>query len=102
MGDKISREEVRKVAFLGRLHLTDEEIEKFTGQVGDILDYASMLDELDIAGVEPTSHVVPLKNVFREDKRRDSIPVEEVLKNAPEPLGDYFCVPKIIDESEGH
>ena len=102
MSEKISREEVKKVAFLGRLHLSDEEIERFTGQLGDILEYASMLDELDIKNVEATSHVVPLKNVLREDIAGESISVDDALANAPEPFGDYFTVPRIIDESEGH
>ena len=102
MREKLTREEVRKVARLSRLHLSDDEIDKFTGQLGAILEYASMLDELDLKDIEPTAHAVPMKNNFREDVRRPSYPVDEVLKNAPEPFGDYFAVPRIIDDSEGH
>jgi len=98
----ISRKEVAQVAFLGRLEMSDEELEMFTVQLSQILEYASMLDELDISEVAPTSHVIPMKNVFREDVVRDSYPIEKVLANAPEPFGDFFRVPKVIDEGEGH
>ncbi len=98
----ITRKEVAQVAFLSRLEIPDEELEKFTGQLSQILEYASMLNELDMAGVEPTSHVIPMKNVFREDVIKDSYPVEKVLANAPEPMGDFFRVPKVIDDGEGH
>ena len=102
MSEKISREDVRKVALLSRLEVTDEEIDRFTGQLGAILEYASMIDKLDLSDVEPTSHVMPIKNVFREDIAKNSIPVEDVLKNAPESFGNYFCVPKIMDETSSH
>ncbi|MEW5945928.1 MAG: Asp-tRNA(Asn)/Glu-tRNA(Gln) amidotransferase subunit GatC [bacterium] len=89
---------VRHIADLGRLDLSDEERETFASQLNDILEYAAMLNELDTEGVEPASHVVPLKNVFREDVVRESFPVEEVLSNAPDARGNFFCVPKIIEE----
>jgi aspartyl-tRNA(Asn)/glutamyl-tRNA(Gln) amidotransferase subunit C len=98
----ITREDVREVAFLSRLEMTEEELDKFTGQLGDILEYASMLNELDIAGVEPTSHAAPLKNVFRDDVMKESCPVEKALANAPEPFGNFFRVPRVIEEAEGH
>jgi len=82
--------------------MTDDELGKYSEQLSDILEYASMLNELDIEGVEPTMHAVPIKNVFREDEVRESLDIEKVLKSAPESEGNYFRVPRIIDESEGH
>ncbi|HOX29304.1 MAG TPA: Asp-tRNA(Asn)/Glu-tRNA(Gln) amidotransferase subunit GatC [bacterium] len=98
----ITRKDVSDVAILSRLKMSPEELDKFTDQLGNILEYASMLNELDLTGVEPTSHVIPMKNVFREDEVKESYPVEKVLANAPEALGDFFLVPKVIDEGEGH
>jgi aspartyl-tRNA(Asn)/glutamyl-tRNA(Gln) amidotransferase subunit C len=98
----ISRDEVKQVAFLSRLEMSDEELDKFTGQLSQILEYASMLNDLEIADVPPTSHVIPMKNVFREDIVRESYPIEKVLANAPEPFGNFFRVPRVIDEGEGH
>jgi len=98
----ITRDDVREVAFLSRLEMTEEELDVFTGHLGAILEYASMLSELDTAGVEPTSHAVPVKNVFRDDIVKESFPVDRVLANAPAPYGNFFRVPKIIDEGEGH
>jgi len=97
----ISKDEIREVALLARLEMDDAELEKFTGQLQNILDFASMLNELDIENVEPTFHAVPMKNVFREDFVQPSLPVEDVLANAPDPIGDFFSVPKIIDEGDG-
>ena len=95
---KISKDDVKHVALLSRLAMEPDELEKFTKQLGDILAYAGMLDELDIAAVPPTSHTVPLKNVFREDTPGTSLPFEEALSNAPDPCGKFFCVPKVIDD----
>lgn len=94
----IKRDEVKDVAYLSRLEMTEDELDKFSTQLSRILEYASMLDQLDLSTVEPTSHAVPLKNVFREDEVKPSFPVSEILANAPDPRGNYFCVPKIIDE----
>ncbi len=99
---KLTRDEVREVAYLARLEMSDAELDKFTGQLCQILDYASMLDELDLEGVEPTSHAIPLKNVMRDDVVKPSLPIEEVLACAPESRGDYFVVPRIIDDGSAH
>ncbi len=98
----LTRKEVADVAFLARLEMSEKELDMFTGQLSQILEYASMLDELDIENVEPTSHVIPMKNVFREDIEKESYPIEKVLANAPEPHGNFFKVPRVIDEGEGH
>ena len=94
---KITAKEVRYVADLARLELSTEEVELFTGDMNRILDYMDQLNELDTAGVEPTSHVLSLKNVFREDVVVDSLPVDEVLANAPRREKGHFVVPKIIE-----
>lgn len=98
----ITREDVKEVAFLSRLEMSEQELDIFTEQLGKILEYASILNELDIENVAPTSHAVPLKNVFRDDVVKESYPIEKVLANAPEPRGDFFRVPRIIEEGEGH
>ncbi len=92
----ISREDVLHVSKLARLELSEAEVEKFTVQLGDILDYISKLDELDTENVPPTAHVLEITNVFREDTvsapRIDS--VEEI---APEFDKGHFLVPKVIE-----
>ncbi len=92
----ISREEVLHVAHLARLEFSEEEVELFTSQLADILDYVEQLNELDTSNVEPTYHAIPLSNVFREDKVQDSFPVDEILSNAPEREDGFFVVPKVI------
>lgn len=98
---RLTRDDVAGVAHLARLEMDGAELDKFTGQLQKILDFASTLDELDLSGVEPTFHAVPINNVFREDVAKESLSVEDALRNAPDPVGDFFSVPKIIDEGEG-
>ncbi len=93
---KINRQEVEHVALLARLHLSDKEIEQFTGQLDAILTYVDKLNELDTRDVEPTSHVVKVGNVIRKDRVRESLPIEETLANAPDPDKGFFKVPRII------
>ena len=95
---KITLEEVEHVARLARLALTPEEKERMRSQLDAILAYIDKLRELDTTGLEPTSHVLPITNVMREDEVRPSFPKEEMLANAPERDGDFFRVPKIIEE----
>ena len=94
---KITKKDVEYVAKLARLKLSKEEKEKFTGQLDQILKYVDKLSELDTKKVKPTSHVLPLKNVFREDKIGKSLKVEKVLENAPEKAKGFFKVPKVIE-----
>ncbi len=94
---KITKKDVEHVAKLARLKLTEEEKEKFGKQLSEILEYVEKLNELDTEKVKPASHVVPLKSVMREDEVKPSLPVEEVLANAPAREGKYFKVPKIIE-----
>jgi len=94
---KITDREVRYVADLARLELSPDEVEMFTADMNRILAYMDQLDELDTGGVEPTSHVLSLKNVFREDVVGESLTVDEVLANAPRREKGHFVVPKIIE-----
>ena len=94
---KINREEVRYIAHLARLNLTEEEEEKFTRQLGEILAYVEKLRKLDTRNVPPTSHVLPVKNVFREDEKKSSLSTEEALSNAPQRKYGQFRVPKVIE-----
>jgi len=90
-------EEVEHVALLGRLELTPEEIQRFTVQLNAILEYFEQLRGINTEGVPPTSHVIPLQNVFREDVVEESLPVEDALQNAPSRLAETFRVPRIVE-----
>ncbi len=94
---KITKDEVEHVAKLARLAVTEEEKERYSQQLSNILTYIEKLKELDTSRVEPTSHVLPMKNIFREDEVRPSLPREEILKNAPDRTEEFFRVPKIIE-----
>lgn len=90
--------EIRHVARLSRLELTDAETKLFESQVAGILDFMAELDSLDVSRVEPTSHPLSLSDVFREDEIRPSLKIEDVLKHAPKSKGRFFEVPKIIED----
>ena len=94
---EITKKSVEYVAQLARLEISENEKDMFTEQLSNILDYVDMLNELDTGKVDPTSHVVPLLNVFREDEVKESLKQDEVLNNAPEKENGYFKVPRIID-----
>lgn len=93
----ITTNDVQHVANLARLALTDEEKETFTGQLNAILKYAEKLNELNTDGVEPTSHVLPLANVMRADEVRESLPIEAVLRNAPDEEDGQIKVPAVLE-----
>jgi len=101
MATKIDEAQVRKVAKLARLELTDAEVEEFTGQLSAILGYVEKMDELDTDDVEPLAHCLPISNVFREDRVKESLGTEKTLANAPQTDGEFFKVPKILDDSSG-
>jgi aspartyl-tRNA(Asn)/glutamyl-tRNA(Gln) amidotransferase subunit C len=86
------------VASLARLALDDEELLASGKQLTSILEYVRLLDEVDITGVEPMTHPVPAENVFREDQMLASLPREAALSNAPKTDGEFFVVPKILEE----
>ncbi len=93
----ISMRDVAKIAGLARLELSDHEKETLRTQLSAIVDYIGTLNELDTEAVEPTAHVLDVKNVFRTDEKKDSLPIEKTLSNAPERSGNFFKVPKIIE-----
>jgi aspartyl-tRNA(Asn)/glutamyl-tRNA(Gln) amidotransferase subunit C len=89
----ITREEVVHVARLARLELTEDELERFAGQLNAILEAVGKVSELDLSDVEPTLHPLELSNVWAEDEPRPSLSVEEALANAPDRENDGFRVP---------
>ena len=101
MAEKIDQAQVRKVARLSRLDLTEAEVEEFTGQLSAILDYVEKMNELDTTNVEPLAHCLPVSNVFRDDTVKESLGTENTLANAPQRDGEFFKVPKILDGSFG-
>ncbi len=89
--------DVKYVAHLARISLTPAEETKLSAQLADILGYIEKLREVDVAGVEPTAHAVPLVNVTRPDEIRPSLPREDALRNAPAQANGLFIVPKIVE-----
>jgi len=94
---EIDREVIEHVADLARLELDRAEIDAFTRQIGEIIRYVDKLNSLDTSTVEPTSHVMHNRNVFRDDVPAGSLPRDEVLANAPESTGGFYRVPSIIE-----
>jgi aspartyl-tRNA(Asn)/glutamyl-tRNA(Gln) amidotransferase subunit C len=97
--ERLSRDDVVHVARLARLALTDEELDLFTGQLGDVLRHAQAVESLDTEGVPPTAHPVPLVNVLREDVPRPSLDHDEVLAQAPAAEDHRFRVPRILGDA---
>jgi len=93
---KISRKQIVHVAELARLHLDEAAVELYARQLGDILTYMDALNRLDTKGAPPTSHVIFINNVFRDDEVKPSIPVELALTNAPASEDGSFVVPKVV------
>jgi aspartyl-tRNA(Asn)/glutamyl-tRNA(Gln) amidotransferase subunit C len=97
LSDKIiSKKDVEHVALLARLQLSDEEKERFTRQLAQILEHAGKIKKLETGKIPPTSHVAPLKNVLRDDTSRPCLSNEEALQNAPKKEDGGFVVPKIV------
>lgn len=85
------------VANLARMHLSDEEIACFQPQLEQVVAYVAKLQELDVSGIEPTSHAQPLTNVLREDGVREGLTCEQAMANAPASIEGQFLVPKIVE-----
>jgi aspartyl-tRNA(Asn)/glutamyl-tRNA(Gln) amidotransferase subunit C len=94
---KLTAEDIESVARLSRLELTEEEKQTLTGHINRLLEHFERLQELDTENVEPTSHVIPVYNVFRKDEPCPSLPVEEVLANGPEVAENCFVVPRVVE-----
>jgi len=99
MAEPLTRADVAHVARLARLDVTDEEVERFTGQLGAVLQHAADVASLDTAGVPPTAHPLDLVNVLRDDVPRPSLDREEVLAMAPDAEAGRFRIPKILGEA---
>lgn len=96
----ITSHDVRHVAKLARLALTDQESQRLEAQLGSILKYVAKIGEADVTNVEPMAHALPIHNVLREDVVEPSLPLDKALQNAPETDGPFFKVPKIIGGDE--
>ena len=101
MAKRIDETEVRKVAKLARLSLTDSEASRFSSELSSILEYIEKLNELDTDSVEPLAHCLPIHNVFREDTVKSSLDPEKALVNAPQRHEQFFKVPKVLDDNSG-
>ena len=97
---KISSDDVKKVARLARLALDDAQLAKLTSQLEGILGYVAKIQQVDVSGVEPMAHALPLHNVLRDDEVGPALPLEKVLQNAPDTDGPFFKVPKVIGGDE--
>ena len=93
----LKKEDVQYIAGLSRIHLEAKEVEFLTKSLADILHYIEKLQKLDVTNVKPTSHVLPVHNVYREDKIRPSLPQNEALKIAPAVHNGFFKVPQVIE-----
>jgi len=89
--------DIKYVAHLARIALTADEEKKLASQLGNILGYIEKLRELDVTNVEPTAHAVPMVNVTRADEVRESLPLDEAMRNAPAKANGLFIVPKIVE-----
>ncbi len=97
---ELSHDEVRRIAELAKLDLTDEEISLYAGQLSHILQYFESLKEVDTSHIAPTASVLPLKNVFRADVAGPALSPEDVIRNAPDAMGDQFFVSAVMGDEE--
>jgi len=92
----VTTKDIEYVAKLAKLNLSNEEKEKLVEQMGDIVEFANKISELDTDGVNPTNHILEIKNVFREDELKESYSRDEILKNAPAKEAGCIVVPSIV------
>jgi aspartyl-tRNA(Asn)/glutamyl-tRNA(Gln) amidotransferase subunit C len=97
MTARLTRDDVAKVALLGRLELSDDELARMTSQLARVLEYVEILNEIDTEPVEPLAHPIELANVFRDDVETECLSREDALANAPKTDGRFFVVPAILD-----
>ncbi len=93
----VSKEDVKHIAKLSKLYLTEKELEKYTKDLSNIVTFANELSSIDVEGVRPTAHILDIKNVFREDIREASYDREQILKNAPTKEAGCISVPKVME-----
>jgi len=96
---RLTRDDVAHVAALARLHLSDEELDLYTGQLAEVLDHAADVASLDLQGVAPTAHAMAVTNVLRTDEPRACLDRDEVLGQAPSVEDHRFRVPRILGEA---
>ena len=94
---KVTKDDVEHIAVLSRLTVPENELDKFTEQFNQILDYADKLQQLDTKGIEPTASILPVSNMFREDVAISGVSHEDALKNAPAVHNEGFRVPRVIE-----
>ncbi len=94
----LTKQDVEKIAHLARLELSAEQLAAFQTQLSAVLDYADMLTELDLDGIEPTAHAIPRKNVMRPDVVEPGLTVEEVLQNAQHTAENQFMIQSVLDD----
>lgn len=95
----LNREDVEHVALLARLNLDEAEVARYTHELNDILEHIDKLNELEVENVKPTSHVIPIQNVFRKDKVSPPLSQSDALANAPDAADGGFRVPRVVEES---
>ncbi len=95
---QLSDEEVRKIAELAKLDLTDAEVDLYAGQLSAILQYFQRLQQIDTSHIEPTASVLPLKNILRRDVAGQPLTPEQVIANAPQSLDDQFLVSAVLGD----
>ena len=93
----LSKETVKYVADLSRIELDPQELEKLSLQLQTILGFIDQLNQADIEGIEPTSHILPLNNILRSDQIKESLTIERALANAPQKKDNFFVVPRVIE-----
>ena len=91
--------DVRYVADLARMRLSDDEVEKFQSQLSDILEYVNKLETLDVSNIEPTAHAQPLSNVVRADEERPSLPQDDALASAPQSANGLIILTKVVEQA---
>jgi aspartyl-tRNA(Asn)/glutamyl-tRNA(Gln) amidotransferase subunit C len=98
MPTRIDDAQVRHISHLARLQPTDEEVHRFSEQLSAILTYMEHLNEVDTTDVPPTTHAIPLNGVFRDDEPHQPLPPDAALANAPQRHGNFFAVPKVLEQ----
>lgn len=93
----VSKEEILHIANLSKLYVSDDKIDKYMKDLSNVVDLANSLESVDVSGVDPTSHILDIKNVFRKDKVEISSSRENILKNAPDAQGGCISVPKVME-----
>ena len=98
MNEKINEQQIRHVAKLARLKITDEQVKTFTPQLNAILTYIAQLEQLDTSNIEPLAHCLPVSNVLRDDTINPSLSNTDALANAPAKDGEFFTIPKVLGD----